>query len=77
MTPAPPDSASRRPTSPARYAVGMFGTSIPINVIKGSMLYFYVSILGMDLRAYAAVYTVYGVIDAIDNPIFGLSLIHI
>lgn len=49
----------------------MFGTSIPINVIKGSMLYFYVSILGMDLRAYAAVYTVYGVIDAIDNPIFG------
>ncbi|MFC7581741.1 MFS transporter [Schaalia naturae] len=64
--------AARGPrTSPLRYAVGMFGTSIPINVIKGSMVYFYVSILGMDAAAYAAVYSVYGIIDAIDNPLFG------
>ncbi|SDN00746.1 MFS transporter [Actinomyces ruminicola] len=65
-TPAP-----RRSTPPWRYAIGMFGTSIPINVIKGSMLYFYVSVLGMDAAVYAGVYTVYGVIDAVDNPVFG------
>ena len=58
-------------TPPWRYAIGMFGTSIPINVIKGSMLYFYVSVLGMDAAAYAAVYAVYGIIDAVDNPVFG------
>ena len=49
----------------------MLGTSIPINLIKGSMLYFYVDLLGMNAKVYAAVYTVYGIIDAIDNPIFG------
>ncbi|PHP53758.1 MFS transporter [Actinomyces ruminis] len=65
-TPAP-----RHSTPPWRYAIGMFGTSIPINVIKGSMLYFYVSVLGMDAAIYAGVYAVYGVIDAVDNPIFG------
>ncbi len=60
-----------KPTKPWRYAVGMFGTSIPINVIKGSMLYFYVEILGMDAAIYASVYVVYGIIDALDNPVFG------
>lgn len=72
--PEPPavDPAPTPPrTSPLRYASGMFGTSIPINVIKGSMAYFYISILGMDAAAYAAVYSVYGIIDAIDNPVFG------
>ncbi len=72
--PASPSTAGALPrpaTPPWRYAIGMFGTSIPINVIKGSMLYFYVSVLGMDAAAYAAVYTVYGIIDAIDNPVFG------
>ncbi|GMA30095.1 MFS transporter [Litorihabitans aurantiacus] len=49
----------------------MFGTSIPINLIKGSMLYFYVDLLGMDAAIYAAVYAVYGILDAIDNPVFG------
>lgn len=58
-------------TPPRRYAVGMLGTSIPINLIKGSMLYFYVDLLGMNAKVYAAVYTVYGIIDAIDNPVFG------
>lgn len=59
------------PTRPSRYAIGMLGTSIPINVIKGSMMYFYVDVLGLDAAIYAAVYAVYGVIDAIDNPVFG------
>ncbi|MDF1488662.1 MFS transporter [Tessaracoccus caeni] len=58
-------------TSPWRYGVGMFGTSIPINLIKGSMFYFYVTLLGMPATTFAAVYAVYGVLDAIDNPVFG------
>src|SRR5690554_6296426 len=58
-------------TPPWRYAIGMFGTSIPINMIKGSMILFYVDILGLDVRMYAAVMIVYAVIDAIDNPVLG------
>lgn len=54
-----------------RYAIGMFGTSIPINMIKGSMILFYVDILGLDVRAYGVVMVVYAVIDAIDNPLLG------
>ncbi|MET8002166.1 MFS transporter [Nonomuraea glycinis] len=54
-----------------RYAIGMLGTSIPINMIKGSMILFYVDILGLDVRAYGAVMVVYAVIDAIDNPLLG------
>lgn len=49
----------------------MFGTSIPINLIKGSMLYFYTELLGMDVTVFASVYLVYSIIDAIDNPVFG------
>lgn len=49
----------------------MFGTSIPINMIKGSMLLYYVDILGLDVRAYGVVMVIYAVIDAIDNPVLG------
>lgn len=49
----------------------MFGTSIPINMIKGSMVLYYVDILGLDLRAYGIVMVVYAVIDAIGNPVLG------
>ena len=66
----PADRGQRR-TSPFRYGVGMFGTSIPINLIKGSMLYFYVELLGMDATVFAGVYAIYGILDAIDNPVFG------
>lgn len=58
-------------THPARYAVGMFGTSIPINMIKGSMILFYVELLGLDVRVYGAVMIGYAIIDAIDNPVLG------
>lgn len=54
-----------------RYAVGMFGTSIPINMIKGSMLLYYVDILGLDVRAYGVVMVIYAIIDAVDNPVLG------
>ena len=69
---AHPGTASAPGRTPAwRYAIGMLGTSIPINMIKGSMILFYVDILGLDVRAYGAVMVVYAVIDAIDNPLLG------
>ncbi|MGW4637169.1 MFS transporter [Sphaerisporangium sp. NPDC004334] len=49
----------------------MFGTSIPISMIKGSMILYYVDILGLDVRAYGVVMVVYAVIDAFDNPLLG------
>ena len=49
----------------------MFGTSIPINMIKGSMILYYVDILGLDVRAYGVVMAIYAVIDALDNPLLG------
>ncbi|GAA4568944.1 MFS transporter [Planotetraspora kaengkrachanensis] len=67
-----PDTASTQERTPAwRYAIGMFGTSIPINMIKGSMILFYVDILGLDVRAYGAVMVIYAIIDALDNPVLG------
>ena len=70
-TTTPAEPAPVKQTGTWRYGVGMFGTSIPINLIKGSMLYFYTDVLGMDAKVFAAVYAVYSVIDAIDNPVFG------
>lgn len=58
-------------TPPWRYAIGMLGTSIPINLVRGSVILYYVDILGLDVRAYGIVMTVYAVIDALDNPVLG------
>ncbi|MEV4897919.1 MFS transporter [Nonomuraea sp. NPDC055795] len=67
-----PGMAAAPGRTPAwRYAIGMFGTSIPINMIKGSMIFFYVDILGLDVRAYGVVMVIYAVIDALDNPLLG------
>ena len=38
---------SMKPTSPLRYAVGMFGTSIPVNMFKTYAAIFYVDKLGL------------------------------
>ncbi|MFC9560347.1 MFS transporter [Agromyces sp. NPDC056965] len=65
------ETTPARTTAPWRYAIGMFGTSIPINMIKGSMILYYVDILGLDVRVYAGVMIVYAVIDAVDNPVLG------
>ncbi len=67
--PSPTSAPARTPAW--RYAVGMFGTSIPINMIKGSMILFYVDILGLDVRTYGVVMVIYAIIDAIDNPVLG------
>lgn len=54
-----------------RYASAFLGMSIPINMIRGSMLLYYVDLHGLDARIYGAVMTVYAILDAVDNPVLG------
>ena len=61
-----------RPTRPINYAVGMFGTSIPINMFRTFALVFYVSYLSaLTMENFALILAIYTVVDAIDNPVFG------
>jgi GPH family glycoside/pentoside/hexuronide:cation symporter len=60
-----------RKTSPLRYAVGMFGTSIPINMFKTYAAIYYVDRLGLSMASYSLVLFIYTFIDAIDNPVYG------
>ncbi|MBN2387862.1 MAG: MFS transporter [Anaerolineales bacterium] len=53
------------------YAIGMFGTSIPINMLKTFAFTFYVLGLGVTTRQWAAMLLIYTFIDAIDNPVYG------
>ncbi len=53
------------------YAVGMFGTSIPINMLKTYVAAFYVIRLGLSTAQLATILFVYTFIDAADNPIYG------
>jgi GPH family glycoside/pentoside/hexuronide:cation symporter len=53
------------------YAVGMFGTSIPINMLKTYAAIFYVDRLGMTTPQFALMLLIYTFIDAIDNPVYG------
>lgn len=62
--------ASRR-TSPFRYGIGMFGTSIPINMFKSFAAIFYVDMLGLSMEKYSLVLLIYTFVDAIDNPVYG------
>ena len=59
-----------RPTRPWRYGVGMFGTSIPINMFVTFMAFFYIDRLGLPAGQFAAVMLGYAVVDAIDNPVY-------
>jgi len=59
-------------TRPFDYAVGMFGTSIPINMFKTFAFIFYVDHLSaITAERFALILAVYTVIDAIDNPVYG------
>lgn len=60
-----------RKTRPLRYAVGMFGTSIPINMFKTYAAIFYIDKLGLSTAAFSLVLLIYTFIDAADNPIYG------
>src|SRR5512142_1007369 len=53
------------------YAVGMFGTSIPINMLKTYAAIFYVDRLGLTTAQMALMLLIYTFIDAIDNPVYG------
>ena len=56
---------------PFNYAIGMFGTSIPINMLKTFAFTFYVLGLGVTTQQWAAMLLIYTFIDAIDNPVYG------
>ena len=53
------------------YAIGMFGTSIPINMLKTYAAIFYVDKLGMTTVQLSLMLLIYTLIDAIDNPVYG------
>ena len=53
------------------YAIGMFGTSIPINMLKTYAAIFYVDKLGLTTLQLASILLVYTFIDALDNPVYG------
>jgi len=53
------------------YAIGMFGTSIPINMLKAFAFTFYVLGKGVTTQQWAAIMLIYTFIDAIDNTVYG------
>ena len=62
---------SEKRTKPFRYAIGMFGTSIPINMFKTYAAAFYVIQKGITTEQFAQVLFFYTFLDAIDNPVYG------
>ncbi len=61
-----------RKTNPFRYAFGMFGTSIPINMFKTFATVFYVDQLSaVTFNQFAIITFAYTFLDAVDNPIYG------
>jgi len=61
----------QKATSSFRYAIGMFGTSIPINMFKTYALAFYVDMLGLAAKKFSKVIFIYTFVDALDNPVYG------
>ena len=53
------------------YSIGMFGTSIPINMLKTYAAFYYVDKLGMTTIQMSLMLFIYTFIDAIDNPVYG------
>jgi len=62
---------SQTRTKPFNYSIGMFGTSIPINMLKTYAAIYYVDTLGMTTIQFALMLLIYTFIDAIDNPVYG------
>lgn len=61
----------QKKTSPFRYAVGMFGTSIPVNMFKTYAAAYYVIQRGVTTNQFALILFLYTFLDAIDNPVYG------
>ena len=53
------------------YAIGMFGTSIPINMLKTYAAIYYVDSLGMTTVQFSIMLLIYTFIDAADNLVYG------
>ena len=53
------------------YAIGMFGTSIPINMLKTFAFTYYVLQRGVTTTQWATMMLIYAFIDALDNPVYG------
>ncbi|PWB56412.1 MAG: MFS transporter [Anaerolineales bacterium] len=53
------------------YAIGMFGTSIPINMLKTYAAIYYVDSLGMTTPQFSLMLLIYTFIDAADNLVYG------
>ncbi len=53
------------------YAVGMFGMSIPINMLKTFAFTYYVLQKGVTTTQWALMMLIYTFIDALDNPVYG------
>ena len=64
-------ASSRSRFKSFNYAVGMFGTSIPINMLKTYATFFYVDGLGMTTVQFSLMLFIYTFIDVLDNPIYG------
>lgn len=63
---------SNRPTKPINYAIGMFGTSIPINMFKTFAFIYYVDYLAvLTSEKFALIIFAYTFLDALDNPVYG------
>jgi len=61
-----------RLTKPINYAVGMFGTSIPINMFRTYAFIYYVDHLSaITAESFALILAIYTVLDALDNPVYG------
>lgn len=58
-------------TKPAWYAVGMFGTSLPINLFRTFGMYFYVSMLGLEMTRWALILFIFAFVDFVDSPVYG------
>jgi GPH family glycoside/pentoside/hexuronide:cation symporter len=53
------------------YSIGMFGTSIPINLLKTFGFAYYVDSLGVTTAQWASMMLIYTFIDAVDNLVYG------
>ncbi|MFA5449107.1 MAG: MFS transporter [Clostridia bacterium] len=62
----------KKPNSIFRYGIGMFGTSLAINMFRGRASAFYVGEMGLTTDHLALIVLIYTFLDVIDNPIYGI-----
>jgi len=66
-----PKNPTVKETKPVFYAVGMFGTSLPINLFRAFGMIFYVHYLGLPMYMWSRIILVFTFIDAIDSVLYG------